>query len=179
MKLDARARQYAQALYAVADEIQAQKEVLTSLDLLVSLLRKDPLFRAFLLSKRMQNTEKAEIIKTGLGEYCHPLILQFLGTLKGGKIIQMLKTVAKAYRKEYETAMNILPVTAHTSAPLAEEEETALKQSLDEALGKVTDLGVEVDPSLLGGIKLRIGNRFLDASIRTRVDNLRRELLEA
>ncbi len=179
MKLEVRARQYAQALYTVADEIHAQKEVLNSLDLVVSLIRKDPLFRAFLLSKRMQNTEKAAIIQTGLGAYCHPLVLQFLGTLKGGKIIRMLKAVAKAYRKTYETAMNILPVMAHTAAPLTKQEEATLKRALDEALGKVTDLGVEVDPDLLGGIKLRIGNRFLDASIRTRVNNLRRVLLEA
>lgn len=179
MKLKVRARQYAQALYAVAEDIQSQKEVLDALNLLVKLLKEDPHFRAFLLSKRMVNSEKVKIVESALGEHCHPLIIRFLGWLQGGKIILMLKAVAKAYQNQYETAMNILKVTAHVSDSLNTEQVTAMRESLNQALGKVTDLDVTVDPSLLGGIKLRIGNRFLDASIRTRVDNLRQDLLEA
>ena len=54
----------------------------------------------------------------------------------------------------------------------------SLKLSLDEILGKKTKLSIEVDPSLIGGIKLRVDNTFLDASIYNQLQTLRTELLQ-
>ena len=54
----------------------------------------------------------------------------------------------------------------------------SFKTSLDETLGKKTKLSIEVDPNLIGGIKLRIDNIFLDASIHNQLQTLRAELLQ-
>ena len=54
----------------------------------------------------------------------------------------------------------------------------SLKASLDEILGKKTKLSFEIDPSLIGGIKLRVNNTFLDASIHNQLQKLRTELLQ-
>jgi F-type H+-transporting ATPase subunit delta len=62
---------------------------------------------------------------------------------------------------------------------LSDEEAAVLKSSLETALGKTTELNVNVDPNLIGGIKLRVGNKFLDASIQNQLDNMRLSLLEA
>ena len=53
-----------------------------------------------------------------------------------------------------------------------------LKDSLDDILGKKTKLSIEVDPRIIGGIKLRIDNTFLDASIHNQLQTLRSELLQ-
>ena len=53
-----------------------------------------------------------------------------------------------------------------------------LQKTLEESIGKDTELDLKVDPSLLGGIKLRIENTYLDASIKAKMDNLRRDLLQ-
>jgi len=54
----------------------------------------------------------------------------------------------------------------------------SFKASLDEILGKKTKLSIEIDPSLIGGIKLRVNNTFLDASIYNKLQTLRTELLQ-
>ena len=75
--------------------------------------------------------------------------------------------------------MNIVEVTAHVSSNLSGEESAELKTSLESALGMSTELNVNVDPSLIGGIKLRVGNKFMDASIQNQLDKMRQSLLEA
>ena len=64
--------------------------------------------------------------------------------------------------------MGNMPLIAHT-----------IKTSLESALGMSTELNVKVDPSLIGGIKLRVGNKFMDASIQNQLDKMRQSLLEA
>ena len=74
--------------------------------------------------------------------------------------------------------LNIVPVTAHVADELSVDEVADLQKTLEESIGKDTELDLKVDPSLLGGIKLRIENMYLDASIKTKMDNLRRDLLQ-
>jgi F-type H+-transporting ATPase subunit delta len=69
-------------------------------------------------------------------------------------------------------------VTAHVADELSVAEVADLQKTLEESIGKNTELDLIVDPSLLGGIKLRIDNTYLDASIRAKMDNLRRDLLQ-
>jgi F-type H+-transporting ATPase subunit delta len=70
-------------------------------------------------------------------------------------------------------------VIAHVSNKLSESESQELKQSLESALGKSMDLNIKVDPNLIGGIKLRVGNKFMDASIQNQLENMRQSLLKA
>jgi F-type H+-transporting ATPase subunit delta len=74
--------------------------------------------------------------------------------------------------------LNIVTVTAHVADELSVAEVADLQKTLEESIGKNTELDLIVDPSLLGGIKLRIDNTYLDASIRAKMDNLRRDLLQ-
>ena len=74
--------------------------------------------------------------------------------------------------------LNIVPVTAYVADELSVVEVADLQKTLEKSIGKDTKLDLKVDPSLLGGIKLRIENTYLDASIKTKMDNLRRELLQ-
>jgi F-type H+-transporting ATPase subunit delta len=69
-------------------------------------------------------------------------------------------------------------VTAHVADELSVDEVADLQKTLEKSIGKNTELDLIVDPSLLGGIKLRIDNTYLDASIRAKMDNLRRDLLQ-
>ena len=74
--------------------------------------------------------------------------------------------------------LNIVPVTAYVADELSIIEVADLQKTLEKSIGKDTELDLIVDPSLLGGIKLRIENTYLDASIKTKMDNLRRDLLQ-
>ncbi len=179
MKLDSKAKKYAEALLNVAAQSGSEKAVKDSLELVNSTLRISPEFRAFLLSKRISEAQKADAVKSALGDQCHPIISEFLGLVSGENLVNLLASISKAYEVKFAEAMNFVSVIAHVTGKLSGGEEAELKASLESALGKSTDLNVNVDPSLIGGIKLRVGNKFLDASIQNQLENMRLALLEA
>ncbi len=178
MKLEFRAKNFAEALLNVAEKSGSEKAVKNSLDLVNRTMRISPEFRAFLLSKRISESQKSEAVKAALGDKCHPVVSEFLGLITGENLIKLLTEVSKAYNIKFAEAMNYVSVTAHVTSELSDSGEAELKASLESVLGKSTDLKINVDPSLIGGIKLRIGNKFLDASIQNQLDNMRLTLLK-
>ena len=64
------------------------------------------------------------------------------------------------------------------ASSITEDEKSSLKSSLDLILGKNTDLVINVDEALIGGIRLRIENTYLDASVQSQLQTLRGELLQ-
>lgn len=178
MKLDSKARKYASAVFSVAEASGAVEEVYTSLKLVNKLVKEDPAFRVFLLSKRISGKQKAEVVATALGTQCHGIVSSLIGLVDVGNLVRLIQDIEQAFSPLYMSAMNLVYVTAHVAETVTEEWQDALKQTLEKILGKSADLKTEVDPSLLGGIKLRIGNLFLDASIKNGMKSLRQDLLE-
>lgn len=179
MKPKSRAKNYAEALLNVAKQTEAEKAVKDSLEFVNSALRVSPEFRAFLLSKRIGEAEKAEALKSALGDQCHEIVTEFLGLLRGESLVKFLKLVQIAYETRFAEVMNFLKVTVQVASELPKDQIVWLQSSLETALGKKIEIILNIDPTLVGGIKLRIGNKFLDASIRNRLDNMRLSLVEA
>ena len=71
-----------------------------------------------------------------------------------------------------------MSVEGTVASELDESEIVSLKSSLNSALGKNIDLSLKVDESLVGGIRLRIENIFLDATIQNQLNRLKQELLQ-
>lgn len=178
MKLDSKVRKYASVLFNVAEPADAVEEVYTSLIFLNKRVKEDPTFRAFLLSKRVTGKQKQEVVAAALGTKCHEIVSGLLGIVEVGNLVRLLRDVEQAYKPLYLSAMNLVYVTAHVAETVSEEWQEALKQSLEKVLGKTTEIKTKVDPNLLGGIKLRIGNIFLDASLKSGMNSLRQSLLE-
>ena len=93
--------------------------------------------------------------------------------------MDLIRQVAKAYADLYRKKAGIVEVQAIVSDPLNELSANALKEGIQTALNMKTDLNIEVDDQLLGGIKLRIENTFLDASLKSQLSRLQGELLHS
>jgi len=87
--------------------------------------------------------------------------------------------VAILFDHRFKEGKNIVSVEGVVSCEFDERQVASLKSSLDNILGKEADLTLNVDQSLLGGIRLRIGNTLLDASIQNQLQMLRAELMHA
>jgi ATP synthase F1 delta subunit len=87
--------------------------------------------------------------------------------------------VRRAYNRLWEQENQLLPVTITSAVAL----DAATVQSIGDAIGRQTGQQVEltttVDPDVLGGLVVRVGNSILDASIRNRLENLRRSVARA
>jgi len=168
----------AAALLVVARKIDAVDEVQRSIKLVLELLKKDAQFRAFMQSKRFTTEQKTEVIRSGLQDVCHPILQELLIIEIDENPTILLRDLSYFFDAMAKDELNIVPVEAHVADELSVDEVADLQKTLEKSIGKNTELDLIVDPSLLGGIKLRIDNTYLDASIRARMDNLRRDLLQ-
>ena len=178
MKRRSNIKNLAAALLVVAKEIDAVDEVQRSIKLVLELLKKDAQFRAFMQSKRFTNEQKTEVIKFGLQDVCNPLIQELLIIEIDQNPTILMRDLSYFFDVMVKDELNIVPVEAHVADELSVDELAYLQKTLEESIGKDTELDLKIDPNLLGGIKLRIENTYLDASIKNKMDNLRRELLQ-
>ena len=178
MKRRSNIKNLAAALLVVAKEIDAVDEVQRSIKLVIELLKKDAQFRAFMQSKRFTIEQKTEVIKFGLEDVCNPLIQELLIIEIDQNPTILMRDLSYIFDAMVKDELNIVPVEAHVADELSVDELAYLQKTLEESIGKDTELDLKIDPNLLGGIKLRIENTFLDASIKNKMDNLRRELLQ-
>ena len=178
MKLELKAKQYAEALFNVSAQSSSEKAVRSSLRMVNDAIKASPEFRAFLFSKRITEIQKASAVKEAFGVNCHPIVSEFIGLVTDQNLVKLFSLIEKSYIKIFEHKLNFLSVIAHVSSELSERESEELKESLESVLGKSMDLSVKTDPNLIGGIKLRVGNKFMDASIQSQLENMRQSLLK-
>ena len=172
------AKHLAIALYSVSERNGVLDSVHRSLNKVIKLVKIESQFRVFVQSKRIQGDQKATILNTVMGEEGHPLVAELLSHLKGSQATTILRDVADLFNRRYKAGRNIVSVKGTLADEISQEEKSSLKSSLDQILGKDTDLSLDVDESLIGGIRLRIENRFLDATVQNQMQTLRSELLQ-
>ena len=81
-------------------------------------------------------------------------------------------------RDRYKKVKNKVSVHAILSSEMDKEDASMMKDKLDQVLSKDTDLSIEIDRSLIGGVKLRIENTYLDASIKSQINNIKLDLMK-
>ncbi|MBT3179381.1 MAG: ATP synthase F1 subunit delta [Candidatus Marinimicrobia bacterium] len=172
------AKRLAKAIYSVSDENNLLESVHGALNAMNDLVKTESEFRAFIQSKRIKSDQKISILNQVMGEKGHPLVSDLLFYLKGNKAPRILLDLTKLFNRYYKEGKNILSVFGTVANEMSDEEKKSLKISLDTILGKETDLYIDVDESLIGGIKLRIENTFLDASVQNQLQVLKGELLQ-
>ncbi len=106
-------------------------------------------------------------------------LARFVGLLVERRRVALLPRVADAYRRLVYARRDIVEAEVTSAAPLSDAERDALRERLARLAGRRVELRELVDPDLLGGLVVRIGDRFYDASVRGRLERLRNRLLAA
>ena len=91
--------------------------------------------------------------------------------------IHELPRLAAEFRRLDNARQGITIATAVSAAPLTKEEIEALTRRMEQFTGGRIELAVQVDPSLLGGVVVRVGDRLIDGSVRGRLERLRNQLV--
>ena len=89
-----------------------------------------------------------------------------------------ISRIKKYYFEQYKKVKNKVSVHAILSNEMNEANVSMMKEKLDQVLNKDTDLSIEIDRSLIGGVKLRIENTYLDASIKSQINNIKLDLMK-
>ena len=173
------AKHLAEALYAVSESNNVLDAVYNALTNLNELVRTDNQFRTFIQSKRITGEDKTKILNTVLGEFGQPLVSELVSHFEGSQALHQLQDVTNLFDQRYKAGKNIVSVEGIVASELEESEIVSLKSSLSSVLDKTIDLTLKVDESLIGGIRLRIENTFLDATIQNQLYKLKQDLVES
>ena len=164
---------YATALFELARDAKAIDKVEASLAAVREALAESAEFRALTTSPVIGRTDAAK----GVAAVAKKLKLDktttsFLGVLAENRRLGQLPAIIRAFRglaarHRGETTAEV--VSAH---PLTDDQVDALKQQLRQRVGRDVTVDLSVDPSLLGGLTVKIGSQMIDSSIKTRLNSL-------
>ena len=178
MKPNKSAKQLSSVLFECANNANALDEVRDSIFLLDELVRSNIDLKSFVQSKRLSQEQKLTILVQVLGSSVHSLVLGIVSFLSGMQTNKTISRIKKYYFEQYKNIKNKVSVHAVVSNKIDKEGASIMKEKLDQVLSKDTDLSIEVDESLIGGVKLRIENTYLDASIKSQINNVKLDLMK-
>lgn len=176
MRIDPIARNYAVALYEAADQGGVVGEVQQDLEDFRHLLRQSPELKRFLRSFKVTTSNKIEVFQGLFRDKLHLFVVNMISLLVKNKREEWLEQVCDAYVGEVRSRKNIAPVTAYTALEMANDLRAKVVSNLGTILGKEVELTEKVDPSLIGGIRLRVNNTVYDGSVAHQLEKLQKNL---
>jgi F-type H+-transporting ATPase subunit delta len=169
---------YARSLFEVAKESDKLDVVREQLGQFTDALEGDRELQVFFFSPYFSTEEK----KDGLGKVIdggEPAIINFLELLVEKHRMPALFRIRRNYDQLWEHENKLLPVEITSAIELDDEIAQRIGDQIGEQTGQRVELTKTVDPDIIGGLVLRVGNSILDASIRNRLDNLRKNVAKA
>jgi ATP synthase F1 delta subunit len=172
------ARVYSESLFEVAKEHGKLDRIRDELAQFADALEQNRDLAVFFFSPYFSTEEKEEGLKRAV-EDADPTLVNFLELLIEKHRMPVLFRVRRQFDALYDHEHKRLPVEVTSAVALDDTVVSALEQRVREQTGQNVQLASHVDPDILGGIVLRVGNSILDASIRHRLEQLRREVAKA
>jgi F-type H+-transporting ATPase subunit delta len=172
------AQVYARALFEVAKEHDLLDDVRDDLTEFAQALNDNRQFAVFFFSPYFSTEEKKGGLKKAVTGAA-PVFMNFLEALIERHRMPAIFRIRDRYQDMWEGERDLLPV--HLTSAIALDESTvgSIGKRIGEQTKRTVELSSTVDPDILGGIVLRVGNVILDASIRNRLEQLRKQVARA
>lgn len=171
-------RMYARALFEAADEADRVDAVASDLAAIAGAMDEVPELRAFLRNPQIDPAGKAEVLEQ-LTREADELVGNFVRLVAEKGRAGELPEISAELDALVAQAQNRLTVELTTAHELSNAEAKSIVQQIEQASGRTVEATRRVDPSLIGGIVLRIGSHLADGSVRGRLERLRHELATA
>src|SRR3954449_6039877 len=172
------AQVYARSLFEVAEEQDKLDDVREQIGEVADALSESRELQTFFFSPYFSTEEK----KQGLGKAldgADETVANFLAVLIENHRMPALFRIRRELDRMWRDVNQLLPVQITSAVELDETVATQIGEEIGRQTGRKVELTSTVDPDVLGGIVVRVGNSILDASIRTRLDRLRKQVARA
>jgi F-type H+-transporting ATPase subunit delta len=171
---------YAQALFELAETQGVLPAVEADLKGFVALLADSPELRRSLASPVFSAEDKGKVLAAlAVKGKTHALTKKFIGLLGKNARASALPAVAVAFERLAAEKRGAIAAEVTTALPMNAAQQKGLSAALRQALGKDPELTIRVDPAILGGLKVKVGSRLFDASLKSRLDQLKFALKRA
>ena len=134
--------------------------------------------QVFFFSPYFSTQEKADGLEKAVSDV-EPVVMNFLKLLIEKHRMPILFRARRNYDALWEEENKLLPVQITSAVELDQQTVKQIGDRISEQTGRKVDLSAEVEPDILGGIVVRVGNSVLDASIRNRLEQLRKQVARA
>jgi F-type H+-transporting ATPase subunit delta len=173
------ARVYAEALAVAADRKGQGALVLEELDSLVKdVFQAQPQLELLITGSAIGRKSKEEVIRKAFEGRASETVLNFLLVLNNHDRLELVRPVVAALKQIDDQKHGRVPVQVWTAVPLPDDQRERLLADLRQVLQAEPVLHPHVDPDLLGGLIIRAGDYVYDASVRTELETIQKQLIE-
>jgi F-type H+-transporting ATPase subunit delta len=169
---------YARSLFEVAQEHDKLDLVREELGQFADALNETRELQMFFFSPYFSTSEKEDGLDRAVSG-ADPMVLNFLKLLIENHRTPVIFRVRRNFDQLWEEENRLLPVTVTSAVELDKATVKLIVDRIAEQTGRKIDVSAVVEPNILGGLVVRVGNSILDASIRNRLDQLRKQVARA
>jgi len=167
------AHAYAEAIHTIAAAEGALDVVEAELASIAEVVAADPAVIQRLSDRQLPIEQRIRLIDGGVLGTAHPATRAAIAMLIGAERIGHLRDVATALSERSATDVGRSYAEVQVAHPLSDEQSAALQAALEKAVGAELTMRVVVDPSVIGGVRARIGDTVIDGSVARRLTQLR------
>ena len=172
-------KRYTQALFDLSRESKKLEVVHRDLKKINELISKSEELEAFLNNPTVTTQQRKEILSKIFKNKFDQLTFKFVNFLDHKNRLNFLKDICSAFETYYLDAKNVLKVQITSSIALNKAQVRDIQKHFGARLQKEIEPQVDVDPELIGGVKIQDGDTVYDYSIRTQLEAFRRNLIRA
>jgi F-type H+-transporting ATPase subunit delta len=167
------AGRYATALYELADEAKQLDAVAADLARIRAMIDESEELRRMMSSPLISRAQQAKSIdalveQAGIGD----LTRRFVRTVAGNRRLFGLRSVIDAFNRMLAERRGELTAEVTSAKPLSPQQAEAVNAALRGAVGRKVSMDLKVDPKLLGGLRVKVGSRLVDASLASKLQRL-------
>ncbi|MGL5049419.1 MAG: ATP synthase F1 subunit delta [Fusobacteriaceae bacterium] len=164
-------KRYADAIYDIAREMEIVLDVFALLKEVDTLYNKNPEFREFFQHPLVKKEDKLTLIEKIFSEKTEIEKNIVLYLVERGRIME-IKSILEEYKTLYYNENRIVDVKATFASEITDEQKKKLIEKIEKNTNKKVNLEFTIDTSLIGGAILKIGDKIIDGSIKTQLDNM-------
>jgi ATP synthase F1 delta subunit len=172
------AQVYARSLFEVARDDGVLDDVQQQLAMWADALNDNRDLQVFFFSPRFSRTEKKQAIRRII-DGGDERFLNFLELLAERHRLPVTFRIRRAFDDLWREEHKLLPVEVTTAVELEESVVKSIGDRIEDKTGRKVELTSKVNPDIIGGLVLRVGNKILDASVHGRLERLRRQITKA
>ena len=169
---------YARSLFEVAQEHDTLDDIKEQLDEFADAMDSNRELQVFFFSPYFSSAEKKDGVQKVIDNGDEHLV-RFLELLAERHRMPALFRIRREFDRLWAEENRLLPVTITSAVELEGDTVKDLAKKIEDQTGRQIELTTHVDPNLIGGLQMRVGNMIYDASIKNRLEKLRREVARA
>jgi len=169
---------YARSLFEVAKQQNKLDTVRDQLGAFTDALNDTRELQVFFFSPYFSTAEKMDGLDRTVSD-ADPIVLNFLKLLIENHRMPVIFRLRRVFEELWLQENKLLPVQVTSAVELDPTTVSQIGDRIAEQTGRTVDLSATVDPDVLGGLVVRVGNSILDASVRNRLEQLRKQVARA